>query len=60
MSLSSYQDVATLHFGRMFIIKLDDSQNMNGKANMFWGMKLNILFLMFAEDVWFLRRKRII
>jgi hypothetical protein len=44
----------------MFIIELDASQYMNGNANMFWAMKLNILFLMFVEDVWFLRRKRII
>jgi hypothetical protein len=44
----------------MFIIELDGSQYMNGNTKMFWGMKLNILFLMFAEDVWFLRRKRII
>jgi hypothetical protein len=60
MSLSNYQDVAMLGFGRMFIIELDGSQYMNGNTKMFWGMKLNILFLMFAEDVWFLRRKRII
>jgi hypothetical protein len=28
----------------MFIIELDDSQYMNGNANMFWGMKLNYSF----------------
>jgi hypothetical protein len=45
MSLSSYQDVVVLGFGRMFIIELDDSQYMNGDTNMFWGMKLNYSFL---------------